>query len=99
MQARVYSYTLPKIISGGKGVGVESEGYYVCAGTGRGVRSLFHFYNEMNFLGVNFPGGVWTPLPRSAHGTYQSFYRILNRNKKKTAQTCIKLDFLIQHQI
>lgn len=36
-------------------------------GRGEGSEAFFHFYNEMNFLGVNFPGGVWTPPSLDLH--------------------------------
>lgn len=79
----------------GKGGGGWIRGTILSVlGRGEGSEAFFHFYNEMNFLGVNFPGGVWTPpFPRSAHRTYQSFYRILNRNKKNNCSYMYQIRF------
>lgn len=54
----------------------------------------------MNFLGVNFPGGIWTPPSLDLHiARIRVFTEYWIEIKKITAHTCIKLDFLIQHQI
>lgn len=55
------------------------------------TRSLFTY----EFLRCEFPRGNLDPppLPRSAHRTYQSFYRILNRNKKNNCSYMYQIRF------